>query len=70
MKSRKIGDPLDKGTWQGPQGDKLQQERVLALIENGKQNGELVIGGKAADVNGKVRLISLFAPSLILTDCP
>jgi aldehyde dehydrogenase (NAD+) len=54
MQSRKIGDPLDKETFQGPQGDKLQQERILALIENGKQNAELVLGGKDAKVNGKV----------------
>lgn len=63
MQSRKIGDPLDKGTFQGPQGDQLQQERVLALIENGKQNGELVLGGKGAKVNGKVRYDMTF-PSL------
>ncbi|KAF8847669.1 aldehyde dehydrogenase [Acephala macrosclerotiorum] len=52
-RSRKIGDPLEKDTWQGPQGDKLQQKRVLSLIENGKKNGELVLGGKAANVGGK-----------------
>ena len=54
MQSHKIGDPLDQATFQGPQGDKQQQERVLALIENGKQNAELVIGGNGAKVNGKV----------------
>jgi aldehyde dehydrogenase (NAD+) len=54
MKSRKIGDPLEKGTWQGPQGDEQQHKRVMSLIENGKKNGELVLGGKAANVGGKV----------------
>lgn len=58
MQSRKLGDPLDKTTFQGPQGDKLQQERVLALIEDGKRNGELVVGGKGTTVNGKVRIPS------------
>lgn len=54
MRSRKIGDPLENGTWQGPQGDELQQKRVLSMIENGKKNGELVLGGKATTVGGKV----------------
>ena len=54
MQSRKIGDPLEKGTWQGPQGDKLQHQHVMSLIENGKKNGELVLGGKAANASGKV----------------
>ncbi|KAN0108022.1 aldehyde dehydrogenase [Hyaloscypha variabilis] len=53
MTRRKLGNPLEKDTWQGPQGDENQQKRVLSLIENGKNNGELVLGGKAADVGGK-----------------
>jgi aldehyde dehydrogenase (NAD+) len=54
MTSRRLGNPLEKDTWQGPQGDETQQKRVLSMIENGKKNGELVLGGKAADVGGKV----------------
>ncbi len=54
MTSRKLGSPIEKDTWQGPQGDEIQQKRVLSMIENGKKNGELVLGGKAADVGGKV----------------
>lgn len=68
MQSRRIGDPFESGTWQGPQGDKLQHDRILSLIENGKNNGELCIGGKSAQVNGKVQIIISDAtkPMLIL----
>ena len=42
------GDPTDPANLQGPQISKLQQERVLGYIEQGKQEGarSLVGGGK------------------------
>jgi aldehyde dehydrogenase (NAD+) len=40
------GDPTDPGNLQGPQISRRQQERVLAYIEKGKQEGaRLVTGG-------------------------
>lgn len=54
MSSRKIGDPSDKSTFQGPQGDKKQQQNVLEFIEEGKQAGELVYSGEQPQ--GKVRI--------------
>ena len=40
------GDPTDPANLQGPQVSKRQQERVLAYIEKGKQEGaKLLVGG-------------------------
>ena len=40
------GDPTDPGKLQGPQVSKKQQERVLAYIEKGKQEGaKCIVGG-------------------------
>ncbi len=40
------GDPTDPGKLQGPQVSKRQQERVLAYIEKGKQEGaRCIVGG-------------------------
>lgn len=58
MSSSKLGSPEERDTFQGPQGDKLQQQRVLALIEDGKANGRLILGGSEANVNGKVNVLS------------
>ncbi|KAH7230170.1 aldehyde dehydrogenase domain-containing protein [Fusarium redolens] len=59
MSSRKIGDPTDKPTFQGPQGDKQQQRNVLELINEGKQAGKLVYTGQVPEGNGA------FAPPTI-----
>ncbi|OJJ43893.1 hypothetical protein ASPZODRAFT_73268 [Penicilliopsis zonata CBS 506.65] len=40
-----IGDPLEKATLMGPLVDKGALERVTAMIERGKTEAELVIGG-------------------------
>lgn len=56
MTSRTIGDPVDKSVFQGPQGDKLQKDRIVSLLEKGKGDGKVLCGGKAADMNGKVRV--------------
>lgn len=55
MTSRSIGDPADKSIFQGPQGDRIQKERIVSILEKGKDDGIVLCGGKAADVNGKVR---------------
>jgi acyl-CoA reductase-like NAD-dependent aldehyde dehydrogenase len=41
----KIGDPLDKATVMGPLVNKTALERVSKMIERGKNEAELVVGG-------------------------
>lgn len=44
--ARKVGDPFQEGTQQGPQVDEEQFSKILMLIESGKQQGaKLVTGG-------------------------
>lgn len=46
-KQRKLGNPLDMSTTQGPQVDEAQFNKILHYIELGKKAGaECVIGGK------------------------
>lgn len=50
---RKVGDPFDKDTVQGPQIDKLQFDKILGLIESGKKEGaSLKCGGKPIGSKG------------------
>ena len=50
---RKLGNPLDPNTAQGPQVDETQMKRVLSLIEKGKQEGaRLLTGGKRYGTKG------------------
>ncbi|KAJ5678631.1 aldehyde dehydrogenase domain-containing protein [Penicillium macrosclerotiorum] len=41
----KLGDPLDKATIMGPLVDKRALDRVTKMIERGKTEAELVVGG-------------------------
>lgn len=42
-----LGDPFDTVTFQGPQINKAQRDRILEYIESGKQQGaEVVVGGR------------------------
>lgn len=44
---RKVGDPFDPETEQGPQVDQAQFDKILQYVEYGKQDGaKLVTGGK------------------------
>jgi aldehyde dehydrogenase (NAD+) len=44
---RKVGDPFDPATEQGPQVDQAQFDKILQYVEYGKQDGaKLVTGGK------------------------
>ena len=44
---KRLGDPLDLNTDQGPQIDGEQMEKILGLIDSGKKEGaKLVTGGK------------------------
>lgn len=46
-KKRKVGNPLDPDVEQGPQVDKDQFDKILGLIDSGKQEGaKLECGGK------------------------
>ena len=42
---RRLGDPLDPSTQQGPQVDKNQLEKILRYIELGKQQGANCVSG-------------------------
>jgi aldehyde dehydrogenase (NAD+) len=46
-KDRKVGDPFDPETEQGPQVDQAQFDKILQYVEYGKQDGaKLMNGGK------------------------
>ena len=50
---RKLGDPFDTATEQGPQVDKTQFDKVLGYIESGKQEGaRCVSGGERFGIEG------------------
>ncbi|KRY68899.1 Aldehyde dehydrogenase, mitochondrial [Trichinella pseudospiralis] len=52
-KSRRLGNPFDPNTDQGPQIDQNHRERILNFIEKGKQEGaKLACGGRAAGEKG------------------
>lgn len=44
-KSRKLGDPLDPSTTQGPQVDQAQFDKILGYIEKGKAAGAACVTG-------------------------
>jgi aldehyde dehydrogenase (NAD+) len=46
-KQRKLGDPLDPATEQGPQVSKEQMDKILGYVDLGqKQGAQLLVGGK------------------------
>lgn len=52
-KQRKIGDPFDETTEQGPQISHEQMDRILDLIDSGKRAGaKLLIGGQRVGDKG------------------
>lgn len=52
-KARKVGDPFDLTTEQGPQVSQEQLERVMGFIDSGKKDGaKLLTGGKQAGKDG------------------
>lgn len=59
MQNRKLGDPVDKSVFQGPQGDELQRDRIVSLLKQGSGTGRILCGGKATTVNGKVRTLRI-----------
>src|SRR5262245_20573568 len=52
-KTRKVGDPLDTTTEQGPQVSQEQMDKILGYVALGqKQGAKLVVGGKRAGSQG------------------
>jgi aldehyde dehydrogenase (NAD+) len=52
-RSRKVGDPFDPATEQGPQVSQEQFDRVMGYIDAGKQEGaKLLVGGDRAGEKG------------------
>ncbi|CAF5189727.1 unnamed protein product, partial [Rotaria sp. Silwood1] len=46
IKRRKVGDPFDESTEQGPQISHEQMDKILDLIDSGKRAGaKLLVGG-------------------------
>src|SRR5215467_12653823 len=61
-KSRKVGDPLDPGTEQGPQVDDVQFEKVMGYIHAGKREGaKLLCGGEKTGSRGYFIKPTVFA---------
>ena len=59
---RKVGDPFDPATEQGPQVDQDQYAKVMRYIESGKQQGaRLVCGGDRAGDRGYFVQPTVFA---------
>jgi aldehyde dehydrogenase (NAD+) len=60
--ARKLGDPFDPATEQGPQVDKTQFEKILGYIESGKKQGaRLVTGGERFGAKGYYIKPTVFA---------
>lgn len=52
-KKRKVGDPLDAATEQGPQVSQEQMDKILGYVELGqKQGAKLLAGGKRVGAKG------------------
>src|SRR5207247_4968451 len=52
-KSRKVGDPFDSATEQGPQVSQEQFDRVMGFIESGKKEGaKMLCGGNRVGQKG------------------
>src|SRR5262249_28248870 len=45
VKARKLGDPFDEATEQGPQVDRAQFDKIMSYIEKGKSQGARCVTG-------------------------
>jgi aldehyde dehydrogenase (NAD+) len=62
LQKRKVGDPFDPKTLQGPQATKKQFEKILEYIRIGKEEGaKLVCGGKRIGEKGYFIEPTIFA---------
>ncbi|KAF5243852.1 hypothetical protein FANTH_7981 [Fusarium anthophilum] len=62
--SRKIGNPEDKSVFQGPQGDRIQRDRIVSILQRGQNDGKVICGGKASSIDDK----GFFIEPTIITD--
>jgi len=61
-KRRRVGDPLDRQTEQGPQVDNDQFKKILSFVESGKQEGaKLMCGGERVGDRGFFVAPTVFA---------
>ncbi|XP_076293776.1 aldehyde dehydrogenase [Lasioglossum baleicum] len=61
-KSRVVGDPFDMNVEQGPQIDEEQMEKIISMINSGKEQGaELVSGGNRIGDKGYYVAPTVFA---------
>ncbi len=61
-KRRRVGDPLDRVTEQGPQVDNDQFNKVLSYVQSGKQEGaKLMCGGERVGERGYFVAPTVFA---------
>ncbi|OQR71772.1 aldehyde dehydrogenase, partial [Tropilaelaps mercedesae] len=61
-KERKVGDPFNAETTQGPQVDKQQMNQILELIDSGKKDGaRLLTGGSRVGDKGYFVAPTVFA---------
>ncbi|XP_076644607.1 aldehyde dehydrogenase [Halictus rubicundus] len=61
-KSRVVGDPFDMNVEQGPQIDEEQMEKIMSMIQSGKDQGaELVSGGTRVGDKGYYVAPTVFA---------
>ncbi len=59
---RRVGDPLDRQTEQGPQVDNDQFNKILSFVESGKQEGaKLMCGGERVGDRGYFVAPTVFA---------
>ncbi|MBK9118069.1 MAG: aldehyde dehydrogenase family protein [Phycisphaerales bacterium] len=62
VRGRKVGDPFDEGTQQGPQVDRDQFEKVLGYIASGQADGaKLLCGGERVGQRGYFVAPTVFA---------
>jgi aldehyde dehydrogenase (NAD+) len=53
VKTRRVGDPLDEATEQGPQVSQEQLDKILGYIKSGqKQGAKLIVGGERVGERG------------------
>ena len=47
-----VGDPTDQNNWMGPVINKSAQEDYMGFVDDLRQNGDIVFGGKVVDEKG------------------
>ncbi len=66
--ARRLGNPFDPSSDQGPQASEAQMERILAYITGAKQQGARLVAGGERDVSGDNRR-GFFVRPTVFADC-